>query len=470
MRLNNWQGVSYILLYLRISLQINMKIVSFTLLWFLIGNVLYAQKKLNENSPTKEKIKSGWNFGALPTVTYDADRGFQYGALVNFFNYGDGSRYPKYNHSLYAEISKYTKGSGIHRFAYDSDRLLKGIRLTADVSYITEQALDLWGFNGYESVYNPSWEDEASAVYKTRMFYKYENKMFRLKADFQGKFGTSDFNWIAGFAFYHFKVGAVDLEKLNKNKEGHDLLPDTATLFDKYVDWNIIKADEIAGSWVNYLKVGLVYDTRDDRASPNKGMWTEAVIRYAPSFIGNNDYSHAKFTLTHRQYLPISINRLVFAYRITYQQTVGGNVPFYAQPILSTAFLTSATNQGLGGAGSLRGVLRNRVVGDGVLMGNFEMRYRFWNFVFFNQNIYVASNFFYDTGRVINPIELDLTRVPETEKADYFAQGNESFHNSMGAGLKVAMNHNFIMSIDYGKALDKRDGDSGVYIRLNYLF
>lgn len=38
----------------------------------------------------EEKIKTGWNFGALPAITYSTDLGFQYGAVVNLFDYGDG--------------------------------------------------------------------------------------------------------------------------------------------------------------------------------------------------------------------------------------------------------------------------------------------------------------------------------------------------------------------------------------------
>lgn len=68
-----------------------------------------------------ELIKKNWNFGALPAITFDTDLGFQYGALVDIYNYGDGSRYPKYNHKLYFEVSRFTKGSGINRFYYDSD-------------------------------------------------------------------------------------------------------------------------------------------------------------------------------------------------------------------------------------------------------------------------------------------------------------------------------------------------------------
>ncbi len=42
-------------------------------------------------SAQEKKVKTGWNFGgALPAITYDSDLGFEYGALAEFFNYGDG--------------------------------------------------------------------------------------------------------------------------------------------------------------------------------------------------------------------------------------------------------------------------------------------------------------------------------------------------------------------------------------------
>ena len=41
-----------------------------------------------------EIIKTGTNFGPLPVVAYDADRGFQFGALLNLYNFGNGDTYP----------------------------------------------------------------------------------------------------------------------------------------------------------------------------------------------------------------------------------------------------------------------------------------------------------------------------------------------------------------------------------------
>jgi len=51
--------------------------------------ILWAQ------TDTTDRIKSGWNVGGLPVVSFDSDLGFQYGALVNLYHYGDGSRYPQ---------------------------------------------------------------------------------------------------------------------------------------------------------------------------------------------------------------------------------------------------------------------------------------------------------------------------------------------------------------------------------------
>ena len=116
-----------------------------------------------------DNAKKGWTFGALPAVSYNSDLGFQYGGIVNFFHYGNGKNYPKYNHSLYLEISRYTKGSGINRFFYDSDKLIPNLRITTDISWLTDKALDIYGFNGYEAVYNPEWEDENNPNYKSSL-------------------------------------------------------------------------------------------------------------------------------------------------------------------------------------------------------------------------------------------------------------------------------------------------------------
>jgi hypothetical protein len=145
-----------------------------------------------------DKIKKGWNFGGVPVIAYDSDIGFKYGIVLNPFHYGDGSQYPKYRHSFYFEWSRTTKGSGINQFIYDSEYLIPGVRVSAEASLLTEQSLDFFGFNGFESYYNPELENENSDIYRSRMYYNMERKLTRLRADFQGKITGQNFRWLAG--------------------------------------------------------------------------------------------------------------------------------------------------------------------------------------------------------------------------------------------------------------------------------
>jgi outer membrane protein assembly factor BamA len=417
-----------------------------------------------------EVIKTGWSFGALPTITFDTDLGFQYGALVNFYDFGDGTRYPNYNHSLYFEVSRFTKGSGINRFYYDSDQLIPGLQTSLDISFLSDQAYDFYGFNGFDAVVNPDWIDDTQPddIYKTRMFYKYDRKMFRFKMDLQGKVSGDKLRWAAGVNLLNFNIGQVDLEKLNKGKDEDELLDDVPGLYEKYQDWGIISAEEADGGFVPELKTGLVYDTRDNRPNPMKGIWTEAVLVGAPEFLGAES-GFAKLSFTHRQYFTIIPNDLSLAYRLAYQTTIAGHAPFYYQTQIIVSELKSYAMEGLGGAKSLRGILRNRIVGDGFFYGNVEARWKFARFRFINNNFYLGLNGFTDFGQVTKKID-----IPEngfvSQPENYFDPGAEKMHFSYGAGLRIVMNQNFVIAVDYGIAADERDGDSGLYIGLNYLF
>jgi hypothetical protein len=136
---------------------------------------------LSEVYSQEEVTKDGWNFGALPTITFDTDLGFQYGALVDLYHYGDGSRYPVYNHKLYFEVSRFTKGSGINRFYYDSDELIKGLQTSVDLSFLSDQAYDFYGFNGYDAVINSDWFDDETVSTKPGCFINTTGKCSGLK-------------------------------------------------------------------------------------------------------------------------------------------------------------------------------------------------------------------------------------------------------------------------------------------------
>jgi outer membrane protein assembly factor BamA len=435
------------------------------------GTSTYGQKDTTAVK-SKEKVKTGLNFGALPAVAFDSDLGFQYGLLFNLFQYGDGSTYPDYRWSLYAEWSRTTKGSGINQIFFDSKYLLPHqIRITADLSLLTEQALDFYGFNGYESVYNTEFTDkDAGDAYKTRVFYRHERKLARITLDFQKKIADLPLRVVLGYGYFNSRIASVDIEKLNKGSDEEDLLPNEEGLYDRYVRWGLIPEEEANGGVHNFLKTGLVYDTRDNEANPNRGIWSEIVIMTAPRFLGNNETAYTKLSFTHRQYLTLKKETLTFAYRLGWQGTIDGKAPFYMQPYMINTYTKSTKNDGLGGARSLRGILRNRIVGDAFGYGNFELRYKFWKFQKWNQNFYLSLNGFSDMGMITKTIDIDRTKIPAEEESLLFTTTDQGLHVSYGAGLRIAMNQNFIVAVDYGLAGDKRDGNKGMYINLGFLF
>lgn len=430
--------------------------------------------KLQKKAERQEKkAKKAWGWVPFPSVLYNTDIGFQFGGLVNIYNYKkDRPIFPDYYHKFYAEVSFTTKGGMIIQGFYDSKHLIKNIRTTADVTYLTEQALDFYGFNGYKSVYTHAWEDDKDTAYVSRMFYRQQRKFLRVAADFQGKFFAENLRWLAGAAYLQVTADSVDIARLNKGKKEENLLPDsTSGLFNLYETWNILSPKERDGGMNNYLKLGLVYDTRDNEACPMKGLWSEAIFIVAPGFIGDGDYSYLRLAINHRQYFSLIKDDLSFAYRIGYLGTIAGKAPYYVLPYQISSYALTTTIDGVGGSQTVRGILRNRVVGDGMAWLNAEFRWKFWYFRFLGSDWYMAANVYGDAGMVVQERKVSMDNVPAyINKADYFSDGPEYPHVTVGGGLHLAVDRNTVFTAEIGKAINKQDGNIGIYVGIGWLF
>ncbi|MBK7029140.1 MAG: BamA/TamA family outer membrane protein [Bacteroidales bacterium] len=441
---------------------------------FMLLSVLLAMAIIvNGQEQKTEQVKKGYSFGLLPTISFDADMGFQYGGLVSVYDYGDGKIYPSYKQMVKVEVSRYTKGSGTNQLFYDAKNLLPHhLRLTADLSYLTEKSLDFYGFNGYQSIFDIDLTDKDADDYISRVFYRNQRKMFRFTLDLQGRLYGDHLRWLGGIGIMNMKMGRVDFNSINKGKKDEDILKDTTTLYDKYVDWGIISQEEKDGGNANFLKAGIVYDTRDNEANAMKGMWSEALITYAPGFMFNPEFNYAKLVLIHRQYFTLIKDRLSFVYRLGYQGTIGGDAPFFMQPYMLSSYSSITKTDGLGGAKTLRGIMRDRVVGDGIAYGNLEVRWKFLKTHVGKQNLYMALNGFSDFGMVVQEINLNRANITQADQDTYFdfSYEKDKLHPSVGAGLRIALNENFILAVDYGFALNQKDGAKGLYINIGNLF
>ncbi len=442
-----------------------MKIICLVFLFLAFNQWTTTAQSFNADSLHDEKSKKGFSFGAIPILAFDSDIGLKYGALANFYHYGDGSRYPIYNHSLFVRWYQTTKGSSVSEIRYDSDRLIPEFRLTTGLSYYTEKALNFYGFNGYQSLYNPDFEDSNHPNYISEVFYRYERKVVRFNLNLQRKMFNKNLKLLVGLAYFNSNLASVDLDNLNEGRSEDELLPKVDGLYDLYASWGVVPNNEIHGGVNTFFKSGFVYNSCDNEADPNKGVWSEALLLAGPKAFGFDGFT-AIISLQHRHYITLIKERLKFAYRLGYQTKVAGKVPFYLLPYLVDS---RNTYDAFGGAKTLRGILRNRVVGNGTAYGNFEFRSKVFEKPLLKQNFYIALNAFVDAARVVDPYSLNLQNIPQ-ENQHWFNYQNENWHLSYGAGIRFVLNQNFVLAIDYGMALKQHDGINGIYVGMDFLF
>lgn len=450
---------------------------------------LSKKEKVHKEKQPKDSIRKGWTFGILPSVAYDADKGFQGGLLSNIYYFGDGSTYPEYLHSFYVELAYTTKHCGIFRFNYDSKYLIPKHRLTVDISYLPDAICDFYGYNGYQTVLNKEWINNKKYpdTYISRAFYRSRRDMLRIAADISGKI-SGNWYWNAGLGVYWFKIGSVNLDMINKGKKEENKLPTGVEgMYEKYVKWGIINAEEAKGGWHPYLRGGVTYDSRDRQQNPNKGIYADAFLTYTAAFGALKAYNNLKFNFDFRHYVPVYKDYVLFAYRLSCQLTTAGKSPFYQNNIWNTLFIQRVTYEVLGGGNTTRGIARHRATANGFAFANVEFRFKLCKFAIKKEQFYIGLNPFFDGAIILQPYKLDKDEIirnieqndPEFNLADldqYLIFDNPQIyrpHLSAGLGLKIAMNDNFVLSVDWAVPFDKRDNAnqfSNFYVKMNYMF
>jgi len=428
----------------------------------------------------EKEVKKGWSLGLLPTATYSVDNGFQAGAFGDIYNYGDGTTYPDPLHKISWEASYFTHSHRMRFYlAYDSKYLIPKMRVNASVTYVTDPLYSFWGFNGGASLAhldNPYdlWTNKDTGI----NYFGMSRNMLRVLANFQGEI-VPHLNWAAGVNFWNWKVG--DMRDNGYKKDGSNdkfYYDKDNTLYRDYQRLGIIHEDEKNGGNALELNAGLVYDTRDMEAAPNHGIWAEAYLN------GNVlDHRYLKACVYFRHYIDIPIHipagDPVFAYRLAWQQTIAGETPLYMiqnNPLLVQRNMIS---EGFGSSNTIRGLRENRILTEGFAWMNAELRVKLVNFKLFNQFFYIAVNPFFDAGVITKPYraaEFEAARalnIATYHPLDqlYDPDRVKDIIYSAGAGLKIAMNQNFIVSVELAKCFYK-PLDAGMWlgIGINYQF
>lgn len=388
---------------------------------------------------SKEKeVKTGVMYMPLPVFQFNTDKGAMFGLMMSVYNFGDGEHYPntKSNIDILAQYS--TKGSLEMSVKYDNKYMFDNTRLIANVAYKHDKCYQFYGFNGYTSFFDSN---------TSKTFYYFDRKNILAEVNILRDF-RENLKWKLGYSFGYFDNRNADLDNINKGKSEEEKFQGE-TLFEKYRKWGVISDDMAQGGIVSKINLGIRYDTRDQEAAPQSGIFAEADIEFASKFLGTK-HPYSKYEINWRQYVPLLKERLIFAYKLDYMGMLGGNLPYYTIPPNST----------------VRGMLINRIQSPDMASANFELRYLFPNIKIFKQNIAFGLSSFFDTAKATRNYKMDFNGEEQyrPEYEQYMAMGTkENWHSAVGAGFQVLVNRNFIMRFEYGVPLNKQDNYGGSF-------
>lgn len=398
-------------------------------------------------------LPSGWHVNALPIVSYNSDLGFQIGATADIYDYGKRpTLFPDYLHRFHVESSYYTGGQSTVHLDYDSDRLIPGVRFSAALTYQANSLYKFYGFGGDIVTYDRSRDCRNGQAY-----YTYGRQMVRLLTAFQGRL-ADNLNWVGGVSLWH----------VNTAETSHRKYDGTQTLYHFYRQTGVIGDDEVSGTVVEF-KAGLNYDTRDFEPAPSRGISADLYLNASPDLSGKG-FGYAKLSAHFRHYITPGPDWLTLAYHLAYQGVIGGRAPFFVQQNIYSLVLRQCYNEGLGGLNTIRGVMAGRLVGNGYAWANFEARFRLFGFQWLGIEWVASANPFYDVGAIVQPYKISEIALATGRSEASLRELSSHVHQSAGIGFKLALDRNYILSLEIAKAFRENDGPLGVVCTMNYIF
>ena len=368
---------------------------------------------------------TGIEAGGVPAVSFDSDEGFGYGAIVEVYQYGDGGLDP-YVWTLQPTLFLTTEGRRDLTLFIDAPHLLPDSwRLTAFAGRQKQIATPYYGVGNAASFDESLATDDGPNPF----YYRFGLTRSRLTFDLQRGLGPWPLRLLAGGGFERVSIDPIPED------EGTTLYA---------LDFGTEEQER----WLNHLRLGLIWDTRDRETGPTSGTWTELLVRASDESLGA-DVSFLRWTFTDRRYFTLARD-VVFAHRYLIQHVTPG-APVHELFQIQTSF---KRQEGLGGSDSVRGVLRNRYVGRGMLVWNSELRWRALDFRAVGRPFHLVLSAFLDQGRVWGDgVQPDALL--------------EDLHRGYGGGVRIGMGENFVVASDAGTT---GGGGLGVYVGLGYLY
>jgi outer membrane protein assembly factor BamA len=367
--------------------------------------------------------KKSIEVSGVPALNFDADEGFGYGVVLALYGY-DASP-TSYRWTVQPTVFLTTQGRRDYTLFFDAPaRPQHPWRFTGFVGREQQLSAPYYGV-GNESAYDATLERGS-----TRYFYRYGRDRSRATADVQHAVWKPALRVLLGAG------ASIDRINLTPFDSGHTL-----------IQGELSNRTPVTGH-TNYVRAGLTWDTRDREIGTQSGTWADVIVQRADKSLGaSSDYT--RWTTTARHYQPLGA-RLTLANRLLVQNTTG-NAPFY---ILSEVQTTQKPQDGLGGSSTVRGLPKDRYVGNGIAVTNNEVRWRAADFTLRGRPSSLVLSGFVDAGRVWTD-GVDLSTAARDLHAGY------------GGGARLAFGSSFVIAMDIGHSAQST---APIYIGLGYLF
>ncbi len=380
----------------------------------------------------------------MPILGWDPDTGFNFGAMINFFDNGSKES-PFFKIAPYKQeifTWGYITTEGVFQVGgyFDQPYIFDTPwRVRSAVDFYSNPIQNYFGignagdllispfngqaFNKYDSYKNDLKQTIGGVTYSSYDDYKQERIAYEAFAEYD-LFGGY-LRPLAGFRVAHIWV-----KDYSGNAESGGAVQGTTHL---QADCNAGLAIGCNGGFDNFLKFGLTFDTRNFEPDPERGLLAESVLELSPKIFGSK-YLYGRWTTSIHGYgkiIEYKEQQLTLAARFLYSWQFG-DVPFYS---MNTYAFTERDRNGLGGLRTLRGFRQDRFIGPVTLLSNTELRWNFVEFNIFKQDIKLGSVGFLDAGRVFDANK-DLTF--------------SNWKLSGGGGMRLAWNLATIVVFDYG--------------------
>lgn len=367
--------------------------------------------------------RSGWEVNGLPALNFDADEGIGYGLIGQMYKYAD--RAGPYAFTVQPTIFFTTKGRRDFTVFMDAPNAF-GTTWRVDAYAGSERQLS----TPYYGIGNATEMSEALQNPPNEYFYRFGKKRTRFYTNIQHALGNPHLRGLVGMGFQSVKIDQTPFD------QGTTLLA------------NEMNGRAIEDGKLNYLRAGMVWDTRDVETGTRSGTWSDLLVQRIDKKLGSTT-DFTRITGTVRHYRPIG-RRVVFAGRVI-GQNVNGAAPFYDLATVQGSFKEA---EGLGGSSTVRGLPKNRFLGKGILIGNSELRWNAASFSLRGKSSGLILNAFTDGGRVF-------------EKAFASSSDSSGMHIGYGGGARLAYGNNFVVAVDVAHSALST---APVYIGLGYLF